>query len=82
MPAAAPLMLAASAAPAGATGSYGATSLTSAGEWAAGGASGGFSWEHPLETPEAHAGPEPEISLDYSSQAVDGRTASTNNQAS
>ncbi|MFI9200679.1 polymorphic toxin-type HINT domain-containing protein [Streptomyces sp. NPDC053048] len=78
----APMMLAATADGAGSTGDYGATSLSPSGSWAAGGHAGGFSWTHPVESPDVPGGPEPEVKLGYSSQAIDGRTASTNNQAS
>ncbi|OIK01331.1 hypothetical protein BIV25_05835 [Streptomyces sp. MUSC 14] len=77
-----PLMLAAAAGTSGAAGSFNATSLSPSGSWAAGGHAGGFSWNHPIETPDAPGGPEPEIALGYSSQAIDGRTSSTNNQSS
>ncbi|MFF4225359.1 polymorphic toxin-type HINT domain-containing protein [Streptomyces abikoensis] len=78
----APVMLAAAAEASGSTGNYGASSLSPSGSWAAGGHAGGFSWNHPIDTPDAPGGAEPEIKLGYSSQAIDGRTASTNNQAS
>ncbi|WP_147264617.1 polymorphic toxin-type HINT domain-containing protein [Streptomyces sp. NBRC 110611] len=77
-----PMMLAASAGAAGTTGSFGTTDLAPSGSWSAGGMTGGFSWTHPIEAPDAPGGPEPEIQLGYSSQSIDGRTASTNNQAS
>ncbi|MEU7179280.1 MULTISPECIES: polymorphic toxin-type HINT domain-containing protein [Streptomyces] len=77
-----PMMLAAAGGTSGAAGSYGATSLSPSGSWAAGGHAGGFSWNHPIETPDVPGGPEPEIALGYSSQAIDGRTSSTNNQSS
>ncbi|MGK5731848.1 polymorphic toxin-type HINT domain-containing protein [Streptomyces sp. URMC 124] len=77
-----PLMLTVAAEGSGSAGSYEATSLSPSGSWAAGGHAGGFSWSHPLESPDVPAGPEPEVKLSYSSQAVDGRTASTNNQSS
>ncbi|MGW2819102.1 hypothetical protein [Streptomyces sp. NPDC001415] len=77
-----PLTLAAAAGTSGAAGSFNATSLSPSGSWAAGGHAGGFSWNHPVETPDVPGGPEPEITLGYSSQAIDGRTSSTNNQSS
>ncbi|MFD5636191.1 polymorphic toxin type 30 domain-containing protein [Streptomyces sp. NPDC127077] len=66
----------------GAGGSFKATPLASDGKWAAGGSSGGFSWSYPLITPPASAGPAPKVSFEYSSQAVDGRTAVSSPQAS
>jgi RHS repeat-associated protein len=74
--------LAAAAAPEGAGGNFAATSLAPSGSWMSGSSSGGFSWNYPVDSPAVPGGPEPDISLSYSSQAVDGRTASTNNQSS
>ncbi|MEV4739879.1 polymorphic toxin-type HINT domain-containing protein [Streptomyces sp. NPDC049555] len=76
------LMLAATAAPAGPTGTFGASPLAPSGTWAAGGHAGGFTWNHPVDTPDVPGGADPEIKLGYSSQAIDGRTSATNNQAS
>jgi len=66
----------------GAGGSFKATPLASSGKWSAGGSSGAFTWSYPLTVPPAPAGPTPEISFDYSSQTVDGKTATTSPQAS
>ncbi|PRH80191.1 Rhs family-like protein [Streptomyces solincola] len=76
------MVLAATADSAGPGGNHGATSLSPSGSWMAGSSSGGFSWTYPVESPEVPGGPQPEIELSYSSQAVDGRTASTNGQSS
>ncbi|MEU8264550.1 polymorphic toxin-type HINT domain-containing protein [Micromonospora sp. NPDC048999] len=62
-------------------GDYKATDLKASGSWTGGDSSGGFSYSNPLRLPPAE-GPLPELSLDYSSQAVDGRMAGANNQAS
>ncbi|MEU3616593.1 polymorphic toxin-type HINT domain-containing protein [Streptomyces sp. NPDC006872] len=80
--AAAPAVFAAAAEAAGPGGNHGATSLSPSGSWMAGSSSGGFSWSYPIEAPEVPGGPQPEVELSYSSQAVDGRTASTNGQSS
>ncbi|WP_345040182.1 polymorphic toxin-type HINT domain-containing protein [Streptomyces sannanensis] len=80
--ASAPMVLAATAAASGPGGSHEATSLSPSGSWMAGSSSGGFSWTYPVEAAEVPGGPQPEIELSYSSQAVDGRTASTNAQSS
>ncbi|MGW4237066.1 RHS repeat domain-containing protein [Streptomyces sp. NPDC004749] len=80
--AAAPVVLAAVADASGPGGSHEATSLSPSGSWMAGSSSGGFSWTYPIEAAEVPGGPQPEIELSYSSQAVDGRTASTNAQSS
>ncbi|WP_307675012.1 polymorphic toxin-type HINT domain-containing protein [Streptomyces sp. V4I2] len=79
---AAPTVLAATAAASGPGGSHEATSLSPSGSWMAGSSSGGFSWAYPIEAPEVPGGPQPEVELSYSSQAVDGRTASTSAQSS
>ncbi|MFC8198591.1 polymorphic toxin-type HINT domain-containing protein [Streptomyces sp. NPDC057298] len=80
--AAAPTVLAATAAASGPGGSHEATSLSPSGSWMAGSSSGGFAWTYPIEAPEVPGGPQPEVELSYSSQAVDGRTASTSAQSS
>ncbi|MEU9699760.1 HNH/endonuclease VII fold putative polymorphic toxin [Streptomyces sp. NPDC047981] len=67
---------------AGAGGSFKATPLASSGKWAAGGSSGAFTWGYPLVIPPAPAGPAPKVTLSYSSQSVDGRTAVSSPQAS
>ncbi|MEU6535120.1 polymorphic toxin-type HINT domain-containing protein [Streptomyces sp. NPDC047000] len=66
----------------GGGGTFKATALASDGKWQAGGSSGAFTWSYPLALPEAPAGPAPKISLNYNSQAVDGRTAVSSPQAS
>ncbi|MFE7215967.1 polymorphic toxin-type HINT domain-containing protein [Streptomyces sp. NPDC057611] len=75
-------VLAATAEAAGPTGSYKATSLDPSGTWSAGGSTGAFTWSYPIDVPEVPGGPTPPITLAYSSQAVDGRTAASNNQPS
>jgi len=62
------------------SGDYKATDLEPAGEWSAGGNSGGFSYKYPLGGPPTE-GPQPAIDLSYSSQSIDGRTSGANNQA-
>ncbi|MGW4305907.1 RHS repeat domain-containing protein [Streptomyces californicus] len=74
-------LLAVTAAPSGANGDFTATSLSPSGKWESGGSSGGFSWTYEMETPTVPGGLTPDLGLSYSSQAVDGRTAATNNQA-
>ena len=68
--------------PSGAAGDYGATSLSSTTKWALGANSGTFTWSYPVPVPPAPAGPAPGLSIDYSSQSVDGRTAKANSQSS
>ncbi|MFF3216967.1 RHS repeat domain-containing protein [Streptomyces sp. NPDC002886] len=75
-------VFAASATPGGPAGSFAATSLAPSGSWSSGSNTGGFSWSYPIAVPEGLGGSKPSIALSYSSQAIDGRTAATNNQAS
>ncbi|MFD4135631.1 RHS repeat-associated core domain-containing protein [Streptomyces goshikiensis] len=75
-------VLAATAGSDGSDGSFKATSLAASGSWSAGGNSGGFGWNVPITTPAVAGGLVPSINLSYSSSAVDGRTGTTNNQAS
>ncbi|MBF8189726.1 type IV secretion protein Rhs [Nonomuraea sp. K274] len=70
------------AAASGPSGDHAATSLSASADWSVGTQSGDFTWGYELRTPPALGGEEPAISLGYSSQSVDGRTASTNNQPS
>ncbi|MEU4089950.1 RHS repeat-associated core domain-containing protein [Streptomyces aureus] len=77
-----PVILAAEAAASGGGGSYGATSLSPSGQWSAGGSTGAFSYSYPISVPDVPGSLAPNVSLDYSSQSVDGRTSSTNAQAS
>lgn len=75
------VLLAVTAAASGAAGDFTASPLSPSASWSAGGSSGAFTWSYDLDTPEVAAGSGPDLSLSYSSQAVDGRTAATNNQA-
>lgn len=75
------VLLAATAAASGPSGKFTATPLAPSGSWTAGGSSGSFSWDYGIDTPEVAADTTPELSLSYSSQSVDGRTAATNNQS-
>ncbi|MFC4585791.1 polymorphic toxin-type HINT domain-containing protein [Sphaerisporangium corydalis] len=79
---AAPMTLAAVAAPSGSAGTYEATSLSPSATWNVGNQSGAFSWSYPLRLPPAPGGPTPNIGFAYSSGSVDGRTVASNNQAS
>ncbi|MGA3540860.1 RHS repeat-associated core domain-containing protein [Micromonosporaceae bacterium DT194] len=65
----------------GTDGDFTATSLAPSSTWSADGSSGDFSWNYPLRTPPAN-GPEPSVTLSYSSASVDGRSEVTNNQPS
>ncbi|MFE0776935.1 RHS repeat domain-containing protein [Streptomyces sp. NPDC058861] len=73
-------VLVATAAASGASGDFKATSLSPSGSWSAGGSSGGFSWNYDITVPDVPGGVSPKFALGYSSLAIDGRTAATNNQ--
>ncbi|MGW2658632.1 polymorphic toxin-type HINT domain-containing protein [Streptomyces sp. NPDC001478] len=75
-------VLAATSEATGSEGSFKATSLSPSGSWSAGGNSGGFAWNVPLDAPAVPGGLAPKVALSYNSSSVDGRTASTNNQSS
>ncbi|MFJ9521036.1 RHS repeat-associated core domain-containing protein [Kitasatospora sp. NPDC101801] len=79
---AAPQALAASAGAAGGDGTFSATSLSPSGGWTAGNASGSFTYGYQIQVPPALGGSAPAVSLSYDSSSVDGRTSSTNAQAS
>ncbi|AXX30533.1 type IV secretion protein Rhs [Actinosynnema pretiosum subsp. pretiosum] len=59
-----------------------ATSLSPSASWGVSGHTGAFTWSYPLRVPPVPGGLEPQLALSYSSSAIDGRTSSTNNQAS
>lgn len=82
LPASGTVVVAATASTSGSGGDYTATSLSEAGSWSAGGESGAFTYSYPISVPAVPGGLKPSVSLDYDSQAVDGLTSSTNNQAS
>ena len=66
----------------GAAGSYAATSLKPSGSWSEGGDSGSFDYSYPLTVPGASSSLTPSFGLSYSSQSVDGQTATSNAQSS
>jgi len=76
------VVLAATTSASGSAGDYSATPLSEAGTWSAGGTSGAFTYSYPITLPPVPGGLAPQVSLDYNSQAVDGLTSSTNDQAS
>ncbi|MFF4121063.1 RHS repeat-associated core domain-containing protein [Streptomyces sp. NPDC001714] len=77
-----PIVLAAVAGTSGGGGSYAATDLAPSGQWTAGSSTGAFSYSYPISVPDVPGSLAPTVSLDYSSQSVDGRTSSTNAQSS
>ncbi|WP_173139643.1 RHS repeat domain-containing protein [Kibdelosporangium persicum] len=74
-------LFAVTAASSGSAGNFTATSLAPSATWSVGLQSGDFTWSYPMAMPPM-PGLVPDVELRYSSGAVDGRTASTNNQAS
>jgi RHS repeat-associated protein len=75
-------VLAATTSASGSGGDYTATPLSEAGTWAEAGSSGAFTYSYPIQVPPVPGGLEPDISLNYNSQLVDGLTSSDNTQAS
>jgi RHS repeat-associated protein len=59
-----------------------ATPLSPSATWDVSAQTGDFSWSYPLRVPPSAGGLDPDLSLNYASSAVDGRTSATNNQAS
>ncbi|MFJ3788751.1 RHS repeat-associated core domain-containing protein [Kitasatospora sp. NPDC090091] len=74
-------VLAATADTSSGTGDYKATPWQASGSWSAGGTTGAFTWSYPIGVPAVPGGLAPSIGLGYSSQAVDGLTSASNNQA-
>ncbi|GAA2000176.1 hypothetical protein GCM10009799_29350 [Nocardiopsis rhodophaea] len=64
------------------SGDYSATPLSPSSEWNVGVQTGDFSWSYSMATPKVAGELSPGLSLGYSSQSVDGRTANSNNQTS
>ncbi|MFI5735776.1 RHS repeat-associated core domain-containing protein [Kribbella sp. NPDC051587] len=65
----------------GAAGAATSTPLNPAATWQAGGSSGDFTWNYPMQTPPGLGGPTPQVALSYSSGSVDGRTTTANSQS-
>lgn len=78
----APTLYAASSGPSGSAGNYSATPLSASDQWQVGLGSGAFTYTYPFAVPPPIAGYTPDLSLDYNSQSVDGRTVSSNGQVS
>lgn len=77
-----PGLYALTAAAGGPAGTFAATTLSPSATWSSGGSSGDFSWSNPFRMPAVAGDLVPQVALSYSSQSVDGRTATTNNQPS
>ncbi|MGW2473386.1 RHS repeat-associated core domain-containing protein [Streptomyces sp. NPDC001665] len=63
-------------------GDYRASELSPTGKWDVSLGSGAFTYSVPITVPKPPMGTAPELSLNYNSQSIDGRTSSSNNQAS
>jgi len=74
------VVLAVTAGPEGEGGSFKASPLSVSGDWQVGIGSGEFTWKYDLPLLEAPAGPTPQISMNYSSGAIDGMVSSRNTQ--
>ncbi|MFD0514168.1 SpvB/TcaC N-terminal domain-containing protein [Streptomyces aureus] len=75
-------VFAATAGASGDQGNFGATSLKASSEWSVSNSSGAFNWSYPITAPPVPGSLAPTVSLGYSSQSIDGQTATTNNQGS
>ncbi|WP_237532019.1 RHS repeat-associated core domain-containing protein [Streptomyces sp. SID8352] len=64
------------------SGDYKATSLSPSATWSTNLNTGDFAWVYGMSVPDVPGGMTPNVGLSYSSGSVDGRTGSTNNQAS
>ncbi|MFE6775286.1 polymorphic toxin-type HINT domain-containing protein [Streptomyces sp. NPDC057702] len=78
----APTVLAAVAGDEGKTGDYKASTLAPSASWQTALNTGDFGWSYPMEVPDVPGDLAPDLGLSYSSGSLDGRTSSTNNQAS
>ncbi|NEA71288.1 hypothetical protein G3I68_11315 [Streptomyces sp. SID13588] len=76
------IVLAPMSSPAGSAGTFAATDLAPSAKWTAGSSNGGFGYSYPIQVPPALGGSAPQLALSYDSSSVDGRTSSTNAQAS
>ncbi|MEW2130137.1 RHS repeat-associated core domain-containing protein [Streptomyces sp. NPDC005435] len=63
-------------------GDYRASTLSPTGKWDVSTGSGAFTYSVPLQVPAPPVGDAPDVSFNYNSQSIDGRTSASNNQAS
>ncbi|MFI8091384.1 RHS repeat-associated core domain-containing protein [Streptomyces sp. NPDC086080] len=66
----------------GEKGDYKATSLAPSATWDTNLNTGDFTWSYDMPVPDVPGDLVPEVGLDYASGTIDGRTGTTNNQAS
>ncbi|WP_371501139.1 RHS repeat domain-containing protein [Kitasatospora sp. NBC_00374] len=76
------MVLAAVSGSSGGAGTYAATPLNPSQAWEAGSPSGAFDYSYPIQAPPSLGGSVPAVALSYNSASVDGKTSSTNAQAS
>lgn len=77
-----PVVLAAVAGSTSGAGTYSATPLNISQAWSAGSSSGAFTYSSPIQVPPSFGSQAPAVALSYDSSSVDGKTSSTNAQAS
>ncbi|WP_189129998.1 polymorphic toxin-type HINT domain-containing protein [Wenjunlia tyrosinilytica] len=75
-----PTVLALTAAPESSQGDYKATSLSPSATWQTSLNTGAFAWSYDMPVPQVPGGLVPNVGLSYSSDGIDGRTSTTNNQ--
>nr|WP_157528676.1 RHS repeat-associated core domain-containing protein [Kibdelosporangium sp. MJ126-NF4]CEL19903.1 FIG01288243: hypothetical protein [Kibdelosporangium sp. MJ126-NF4]CTQ97127.1 FIG01288243: hypothetical protein [Kibdelosporangium sp. MJ126-NF4] len=75
-------LMAVSAGPSSGNGDFKATSLSPSSTWQVSTQSGDFTTTYPMPVPPVPGGLVPDLTATYSTNAVDGHTASTNNQPS
>ncbi|MEV4373858.1 polymorphic toxin-type HINT domain-containing protein [Nonomuraea sp. NPDC049637] len=80
--AAEPMVLAVTSGTSGDKGDFGVTSLSPSATWQVSPQTGDFTWSYPLRVPPVPGGLVPNLVVNYSAASIDGRTATTNNQAS
>ncbi|MBZ5735295.1 hypothetical protein K8Z61_12395 [Nocardioides sp. TRM66260-LWL] len=76
------VLVAATAGPAGDAGDFRATPLPASSAWSQGLQAGDFTWSYPLPVVPVAGGLTPDLSVQYSSQSVDGRVLTSNGQTS
>lgn len=77
-----PALIGTQALAAGDQGDFTATPLAASSSWATGLQTGNFSWSYPIPAVPVPGGLAPKLAVTYSSQSVDGRTQTSNNQTS
>ncbi|PYC74555.1 hypothetical protein C7C46_23830 [Streptomyces tateyamensis] len=80
--AAAPMTLGVVSGTSSGAGTYSASSLNPSTNWTGGGSAGSFTYNYPVSVPPTLGGGVPNVGLSYDSSTVDGKTSSTNSQAS